>query len=150
MKLFALAALLGLLLTGCSSVGPAAEVPDDHWSREPAAVPLMRIGRGVTNVAISPLELPTTMWRVAEEYDEFGYGAGVFQGLFNAGHRLIWGVGEVCTFFFIHNPDPAYDRPLGERIIPSDNYQPADMSAASGGATKPGRAADAGTPSSPS
>ncbi len=127
MKPFALTALLGLVLAGCSSVEPVAKVPDDHWSRKPAAVPLMRIGRGVTNIAASPAELPTTMWRVANEFDEFGYGAGVFQGLFNAGHRLIWGVGEVCTFFFIYEPDPAYDRPLGERIIFRDSYQPADI-----------------------
>ena len=123
MKRFALAALLGLVVAGCSGLRPAEKTPDDHWTREPAAVPIMRIGRGVTNIAISPLELPTTMWRVAEEFDEFGYGAGVVQGLFNTGHRLIWGAGEACTFFFIFEPDPAYDRPLGERVIFRDNYR---------------------------
>ena len=165
MKRFALAALVGLVLAGCCAVEPAEQayehhwtcehwdcghrdcdaivekaeqVPDDDWTRKPAAVPLMRIGRGVTNVALSPLELPTTMWRVANEFDEFGYGAGVFQGLFNVGSRLIWGAGEACTFFFITDPDPVYDFVLGERIIFRENYHPAEMSAASGGATKPG------------
>ena len=140
MRSLALAALFALLLAGCSSVEPtdkAAEKPaeksmekpgkEEHWTRQPAAVPFMRIGRGVTNIALSPAELFATMWRVSVEYDEFGYGAGVFQGLFNAGARLIWGAGEACTFFFITDPDPVYDRPLGERIIFREEYQPAEV-----------------------
>jgi len=127
MKRFALAALLGLVFAGCSSIEPAEKVPDDHWTRKPAAVPFARIGRGVTNMVISPLELPTTMWRVAEEFDEFGYGAGVVQGLFNVGARLSWGAGEACTFFFIYEPDPVCDHALGERIIFRDSYQTADI-----------------------
>lgn len=127
MRSAALAAVLGLFLAGCSSIEPAEKAPDDDWTRKPAAVPFMRISRGVTNIALSPAELFATMWRVSVEYDEFGYGAGVFQGLFNAGSRLIWGAGEACTFFFIYDPDPAYDRPLGERIILREEYQPAEV-----------------------
>jgi len=138
MRSLVLAAVVALLLTGCSSVEPVEKARDDDGTRKPAAVPFMRIGRGVTNIALSPVELFATMWRVSVEYDEFGYGAGVFQGLFNAGARLIWGAGEACTFFFIYEPDPVYDRPLGERIILREEYQPADMPAVSGGATKPG------------
>ena len=132
--------LLVLLMgfAGCSSIEPAETAPDDHWTRKPAGVPFARIGRGVTNIALSPAELFATMWRVSEEFDEFGYGAGVGQGLFNAGARLIWGAGEACTFFFITDPDPVYDRPLGERIIFRDDYRPAELPAENGGATKPG------------
>jgi putative exosortase-associated protein (TIGR04073 family) len=114
-------------LAGCSSVEPVETVPDDHWTRQPAGVPFARIGRGVTNIVISPLDLPMTMWRVAEEFDEFGYGAGVGQGLFNMTLRLIWGAGETCTFFFITDPEPVYDVGLGERAIFRDDYRPAEM-----------------------
>lgn len=140
MRSVALAATFCMLLAGCSSVEPvdkAAEKPaeksmekpgnEEHWTRQPAAVPFMRIGRGVTNIALSPAELFATMWRVSVEYDEFGYGAGVGQGLFNAGARLIWGAGEACTFFFITDPDPVYDRPLGERLILREEYQPVEV-----------------------
>ncbi len=118
--------LLGLLGAGCSAVTPGAQVPEDHWTREPGAVPMMRIGRGVTNIVLSPAEVFATMWRVAEEYDEFGYGAGIGQGVFNGGARLIFGAGEALTFFLINEPDPAYPYALGERIIFRDTYRPAE------------------------
>ena len=107
---------LGLLLSGCSGMSPAEELPEDHWSRNPAAVPIMKIGRGVTNIVISPADIPATVVRASHEHVDLGIAlvAGTGEGIVNAVVRLLAGVAEVLSFPLVNQPDPLYDRPLGE------------------------------------
>ena len=115
----ALAGCLVLALAGCTSMETAEELPEDHWSRSPAAVPFMRIGRGITNIVVSPLDVPATVVRVARDYDNFGYAlvAGGAEGVGNMVVRILAGAAEILTFPIVYDPEPFYERDLGERAI---------------------------------
>jgi putative exosortase-associated protein (TIGR04073 family) len=101
---------------------PEGEVPQDHWSRSPAAVPLMKIGRGVANILKSPFDIPATVVRVSREEDNVGYAvaAGLWEGLENFAVRFGAGVVEILTFPIVNDPDPFYVRELGQPAIPRE------------------------------
>ena len=120
MKRLFLAACAAVCCAGCANTQPVEELPEDHWSKSPVAVPVMRIGRGVTNIVSSPLDLPATVVRVSREQDNFGYAllAGLAEGVGNCVVRLSAGVIETATFFMVNDAEPFYKRDLGERAIP--------------------------------
>ena len=107
-------------LAGCAGAPAYDELPEDHWSKHPAAVPMMRIGRGAVNVAAAPLDVPATAWRVCSTQDAFGYGLGLFEGAFNAVVRAGAGVAEILSFPLFHVPEPLYQRGLGEPVFRGD------------------------------
>ena len=119
MRLLLLAVCLAVVLPGCSGMEPAEQLPEDHWSKHPAAVPFMKVGRGVVNILVSPLDIPATVVRVSREYDNFGYAlvAGTFEGIGNALVRLLAGVAEILTFPIVNDPEPLYERDLGQRAF---------------------------------
>jgi len=134
MRWFVLAVCAGLLVSGCSTVEPGPVPPDpelgveplpegyvgeDHWSRSPAAVPVMKIGRGATNILASPFDIPATVVRVSRETDNFGLAllGGTVEGVANCVIRLCAGVVEVLTFPLVYDADPFYVRELGARAI---------------------------------
>jgi len=122
MRLLMLAGCCGLLLSGCSGMEATEELPEDHWSKSPAAVPFMKIGRGAANILVCPLDIPATVVRVVREEDNAGkaLGAGTLEGIGNCLVRLLMGVAEVLTFPLVNDPEPLYDRDLGDRAFPSD------------------------------
>ena len=77
-----------------------------------------KLGRGVTNLVTSPLEIPNQMYVVSrKEYDESaqtwavvgGYIAGFFSGFGYAGWRMAAGAYDTITF-----PFPSYEYSLIE------------------------------------
>jgi putative exosortase-associated protein (TIGR04073 family) len=108
---------LALFLCGCAGMEPREEIEPDHWSRNPAAVPFMKIGRGTVNIVASPLDIPATIVRVTREEDNVGYGlaAGTAEGAMNFLARAGMGVVEILTFPLVNDPDPLYERDLGQR-----------------------------------
>lgn len=80
--------------------------------------PFKKLGRGITNLVTSPLEIPNQMYVVSrKEYEEGtqtwavvgGYIAGFFSGFGYAGWRMAAGVYDVLTFAF-----PSYEYSLIE------------------------------------
>jgi putative exosortase-associated protein (TIGR04073 family) len=80
--------------------------------------PFKKLGRGVTNLVTSPLEIPNQMYVVSrKEYDESaqtwavvgGYIAGFFSGFGYAGWRMAAGAYDTITF-----PFPSYEYSLIE------------------------------------
>lgn len=78
--------------------------------------PFKKLGRGMTNLVTSPLEIPNQMYVVSrKEYDESsqtwavvgGYVAGFFSGFGYAGWRMAAGAYDVITF-----PFPSYEYSL--------------------------------------
>jgi putative exosortase-associated protein (TIGR04073 family) len=78
--------------------------------------PFKKLGRGVTNLVTSPLEIPNQMYVVSrKEYDEDaqtwavvgGYIAGFFSGCGYAGWRMGAGAYDLVTF-----PFPSYEYSL--------------------------------------
>ncbi|MFO7897669.1 MAG: hypothetical protein R6V58_01260 [Planctomycetota bacterium] len=116
MRRFLLFALLGLAVAGCSAVEVPEELPEDHWSKQPAAVPFMKVGRGTVNIVAAPLDVPATISRVAEEKDHMGYAllAGTAEGFGNGFVRLFAGVAEILTFPLVNHSEPLYERRLGQ------------------------------------
>lgn len=119
MRLLLLAVCLAVFLPGCSGMEPVEQLPEDHWSKHPAAVPFMKVGRGVVNIVVSPLDIPATVVRVSREHDNFGYAlvAGTFEGIGNTLVRLLAGVAEILTFPLVNDPEPLYERDLGQRAF---------------------------------
>ena len=100
--------------------GPAVapSMPLDE-PRLPDAGPLARLGRGASNIVLSPLEVPATMMRVAGEHNAFyGLWAGALEGLGNGLVRLSAGALEVLTFPLPSDGLPLYHKRLGERALP--------------------------------
>ncbi|MFA5090640.1 MAG: exosortase system-associated protein, TIGR04073 family [Candidatus Omnitrophota bacterium] len=70
--------------------------------------PLNKLCRGVANILTFYLEVPASMFRVAEERGEIlGCSLGMFQGLFTGLLRGIVGVYDTATFII-----PSYNKPL--------------------------------------
>ncbi len=111
--------LVGVGAAGCSATRSYYDLPSDHWSKQPAAVPIMKIGRGTINIVASPLDIPATFGRVAQETDHMGYAllAGPTEGVGNGLVRLLAGVAEILTFPIVNQPEPLYERRLGQRAF---------------------------------
>jgi len=87
--------------------------------RPPGVGPLARLGRGLGNILVSPLEIPATMLRVGSEHNPiYGILAGGVEGLGNGIVRLGAGVLETATFFLPSGTLPLYNKRLGERALP--------------------------------
>lgn len=126
----AMAIAMALLALGAAAGGeaeatavpPAARpCPPLEEPRPPSTAPLARLGRGVANIVISPLEIPATMLRVGGERNAFfGIWAGGLEGVGNGLVRLSAGVLEAITFPIPAPPDslPLYNKRLGSRALP--------------------------------
>jgi len=110
---------LGLLASGCGTLEPTKEIPEDHWTRSPVVVPFAKIGRGLTNVVVSPFDVPATVARMMEERDDASYAlvAGTFEGIGNGVVRFCMGVAEILSFPLFYHSEPLYRRRLGQRAI---------------------------------
>ena len=119
MKSVILVGCLALFVSGCSSTGEVAGMPEEPWTRSPVIVPFAKVVRGTGNIVRSPFEVPATVVRVSREYDNLGYGlaAGLPEGIVNGCVRLGAGVVEILTFPLVYDGAPLYDRDLGERAF---------------------------------
>ncbi len=80
---------LGLLLCSVLFSTPAVQAGD----------PLMKLGRGVANIAFGPLELLMKPYDTAREQGNIaGITAGVFYGVFYTVARVVVGAADVVTF----------------------------------------------------
>ena len=80
---------------------------------------LTRLGRGAKGIALSPLEIPATMRRVANDRDVFtGVWAGGLEGLGNGLSRLLAGLVEIASSPIPSKDLPLYTKKLGERASP--------------------------------
>mgnify|MGYP005840404043 CR=1 FL=1 len=125
--------LLGVVIVAVGTLGAAwarggeGETPASappvalDEPRLPSSGPLARLGRGLANIVLSPLEIPATMLRVGGERNAFfGLWAGGLEGLGNGLVRLSAGVLEAVTFPVPAPPDslPLYNKRLGARALP--------------------------------
>lgn len=126
MRLAALGLCLVMLACGSCSLSPSLEAtagePADHWSNAPAAVPIMKIGRGVTNILVSPADIPMTVVRRWNEADSVGgcvsaVVVGTGEGVCNAVVRIGAGVAEILSFPLYRQTEPLYERDLGESVF---------------------------------
>ncbi|MCK5805269.1 MAG: exosortase system-associated protein, TIGR04073 family [Lentisphaeria bacterium] len=119
-----------LQLVGINNLG--TDLCQDDAKLDPTAVrePANQLGRGIANVLVGVLEVPTTMMRVGKEQGDFaGATAGLAHGVWRFAVREVVGVFEVITFPFGWEPmiEPAY--PLQPaRVSDWDLRKPAFMS----------------------
>ena len=98
--------------------GALAGAPEGD-ARPPGTGPLHRLGRGVVNMVISPLEVPATMLRVAGQTNPvFGILAGGVEGIGNGLVRFGAGALETVSAPIPSNGLPLYGKPLGARALP--------------------------------
>ena len=106
-------AAVGLLCLAAQAQAAASE------PTVPAVGPLMRFGRGLVDIVVSPFEVPATMRRVAFEKDAFtGLWAGGAEGVGNCLSRLVAGCVEVVSSPIPGNTLPLYTKRLGECAAP--------------------------------
>jgi len=121
LSVIALAALLAPA-RGLAQESAAPAVTRDasqETPRYPGTGPLSRLGRGLVNMLISPLEIPATMVRVGSEHNPvFGFIGGPLEGLGNGLVRFGAGALETLTFFIPSDRLPLYNKRLGERALP--------------------------------
>ena len=134
MRRLACVLCLGLLfLSGCAGARLHEMIDEDAlWAQKPAAVPLMKIGRGTLNVVGSLFDIPATIERTADEGEGLGgvgYAAtvGLGEGVCNGVVRLVAGVGEILSFPLFHKPDPLYDVPLGTSVFRCGAEEPDEV-----------------------
>lgn len=80
--------------------------------------PVDKLGRGLSNVVVSPLEIPKTAWDTYEAEQKGFFMAiiwGIPVGIFNFAKRAVVGVYEVATFPV---PLPANYEPVIEPLEP--------------------------------
>jgi len=108
------------LVAGCVLAAVALSVPARADPEKlPGMGPLARAARGLKDILISPLEIPATVRRVAEEHDAFrGLWAGTLEGIGNGLMRLTAGVVELLTCPIPSDTLPLYNKRLGERGAP--------------------------------
>ena len=98
--------------------GVVADAPETD-ARLPGTGPLHRLGRGVVNMIIAPLEIPATMLRVAGQTNPvFGILAGGAEGLGNGLVRFGAGALETLSAPIPSDGLPLYSKPLGARALP--------------------------------
>ena len=101
------------------TLGAARAASTDEIENPPASGPLSRLFRGVTDIVISPFEVPATVRRVADERNPmFAAWAGTLEGCGNFLVRLAGGAVEVVTFPIPGDFYPLHPRELGQRAVP--------------------------------
>lgn len=109
--------LAAVLVVGLCPIASAAE-PGADAAKPVGTGPLARAWRGVVNIIISPIEVPATVRRVAEErHPAFALWAGTLEGFGNGFVRLGAGVVELGTAPLPFHYLPLYPRRLGERSM---------------------------------
>ena len=99
--------------------GGAVAGASEGDARPPGTGPLHRLGRGVVNMVIAPLEIPATMLRVAGQTNAvFGILAGGAEGIGNGLVRFGAGALETVTAPIPSDGLPLYGKPLGSRALP--------------------------------
>ncbi|MCK4262060.1 exosortase system-associated protein, TIGR04073 family [bacterium] len=82
-----------------------------------AANPLHKIGRGLKNIVIAPVEIPVGIVNWSKDRNPFvGLVIGPVAGAVNCVTRATAGVVEVITFPLPPYNQPLYERELGETI----------------------------------
>ena len=67
-----------------------------------------KLGRGIKNIVVAPIEIPVSVFNVAADTDfAVGLTAGTLAGLVSGVERIACGGIDICTCLF-----PPYDRPL--------------------------------------
>ncbi len=75
-----------------------------------------KLGRGLMNISVAPLEIPVSMVNEAKKNPLFGLFFGPVIGAVNCVTRLGAGVVELITFAVPPYDQPIYDKELGETI----------------------------------
>jgi len=121
MRNVVLGIMLAAGLSGCTNV-TTRETADQPWTWHPAVVPFAKVARGTKNIALAPLDVPATIIR--KEASAQGIGGhilalpeGAVEGMTNGGIRMVAGAGEVMSFMFLDQPQPMYQRDLGEPAL---------------------------------
>jgi len=81
-----------------------------------AADPLNKLGRGLGNIIIAPLEIPVSMINDAKKNPLLGLIIGPITGAINCLTRATAGVIELVTFPVPPYNQPLYDKSLGETV----------------------------------
>jgi len=81
-----------------------------------AASPLNKLGRGLGNIIIAPLEIPVSMVSGAKKNPFLGLIGGPITGAINCITRATAGVIELVTFPMPPYNQPIYDKSLGETV----------------------------------
>jgi len=127
--LFAVSAA-ALLAAGCSVCGKTPEpTAEGDWTKVPAVAPIMKVGRGVANVVLSPVDIPMTVARRWKDADNFlGYTSavvvGLGEGVCNGGARLGMGALEILSFPLYKQTEPYYEKDLGESVFGAGKKEP--------------------------
>jgi len=139
MRYGVLGVCLAALACGCAGSKPFEDqVPADDWTRSPFAVPLVKIGRGITNVITSPADISGTIarrWGEAEGFGEYVSvpTLGLAEGVFNCAVRIGAGLLEVVSFPLVYQSGPLYNQAYGEPVFgdwtenPEDQYYDKDF-----------------------
>ncbi|NOX97678.1 MAG: exosortase system-associated protein, TIGR04073 family [Nitrospirae bacterium] len=77
-----------------------------------AANPFNKVGRGLGNIVIAPVEIPVSMVSEAKKNPLLGLVIGPIIGAVNCVTRATAGIVELVTF-----PVPPYDQPLYEKDL---------------------------------
>lgn len=81
-----------------------------------AASPVHKMGRGLRNIIIAPLEIPVSMVSEAKKNPFLGLITGPVTGAINCVTRIVAGVVELITFPVPPYDQPLYDKALGETV----------------------------------
>ena len=115
--LFALLLVAVVAAGGCVSACAGEAEPKEPTG--PGTGPLVRALRGAKDIVISPLEIPATVRRLADEREIFfAIWAGTLEGFGNGLVRFAAGCVELGTAPFPGIYLPLYNKRLGERAAP--------------------------------
>jgi putative exosortase-associated protein (TIGR04073 family) len=89
------------------------------------STPFHKLGRGLKNIVIAPLEIPWAMAETGKDNPFAGITIGALEGVGNCITRMTAGVVESVLFPFPLYDRPMYDLSLGETILRDKNLREA-------------------------
>jgi len=107
---------IGLLLVTCGAAIAQEGVPAPPPAATTPTTPqqgwqytiFTKLGRGIGNIILSPIEIPVTSFNVSAETDvSVGLTVGIIAGAAAGAERAVAGAVDIVTFLF-----PPYDRPI--------------------------------------